>query len=185
MMPMPAQLQKDFDTLTVQRAQFIAFASRHVGADAEDAVQNAYVKAWRALVTGRGRLDGRCTMRTWFYTIVMNECKQLRRGNGRRLEQLEHDTRAWLPRFDAELDAHAQLGRLLTEVKPSTADQLRLLLDAGGDYDIGHRGAHARQKSLTRVQRLQRMRAVRKAREVQKAFNQRAKLKSLAVGTGV
>ena len=39
--------------------------------DAEDVVQEAYVKAYRALMTGE--FDGRANVSTWLYRIVTNQ----------------------------------------------------------------------------------------------------------------
>ncbi len=44
--------------------------------DAEDAVQNAMLKAWRRLSTFRTG----CDVKPWFLTIVANECRSLRRS---------------------------------------------------------------------------------------------------------
>jgi RNA polymerase sigma-70 factor (ECF subfamily) len=38
--------------------------------DAEDAVQDALVRAWRAI----GRFEGRSSLRTWLYTLATNVC---------------------------------------------------------------------------------------------------------------
>jgi RNA polymerase sigma-70 factor (ECF subfamily) len=45
--------------------------------DAEDALQDALLRAWRAL----GRFEGRSSLRTWLYTIATNAClKAIERG---------------------------------------------------------------------------------------------------------
>jgi RNA polymerase sigma-70 factor, ECF subfamily len=44
--------------------------------EAEDAVQEATVKAWLAL----GRLRDEAAVRTWFLRIVANQCRSMRRG---------------------------------------------------------------------------------------------------------
>src|ERR1051326_9386866 len=44
---------------------------------AEDAVQEAAVKAWRKLRQFRGDASA---LRPWFLSIVANECRMLRRG---------------------------------------------------------------------------------------------------------
>jgi len=48
--------------------------------DADDAMQDALLRAWRGL----GRFQGRSSLRTWLYTIATNACLQLaRRRPGR------------------------------------------------------------------------------------------------------
>ena len=49
-------------------------------ADAEDAAQDAFVKAWRALA----RFDAARPFRPWLLAIVANEARNRRRGAGRR-----------------------------------------------------------------------------------------------------
>ena len=49
-------------------------------ADAEDASQDAFVKAWRALA----RFDASRPFRPWLLAIVANEARNRRRGAGRR-----------------------------------------------------------------------------------------------------
>jgi RNA polymerase sigma-70 factor (ECF subfamily) len=55
------------------RMAYAMLQNRH---DAEDAVQEASFKAWRAI--GRVRYDS--NPRAWFLTIVANECRQRRRN---------------------------------------------------------------------------------------------------------
>jgi RNA polymerase sigma-70 factor (ECF subfamily) len=57
---------------------------------AEDAVQDAAVKAWRH----RARLAGHDSFRPWFLAIVANECRSLRRRAfwGRETEELHAET---------------------------------------------------------------------------------------------
>jgi RNA polymerase sigma-70 factor, ECF subfamily len=52
--------------------KLVRLAARMLGnvADAEDVVQEAYVKAYTALVDGR--FDGRSRVETWLYRIVVN-----------------------------------------------------------------------------------------------------------------
>jgi RNA polymerase sigma-70 factor (ECF subfamily) len=50
--------------------------------DAEDVVQEAYVKAYRALSTGE--FDGRANVSTWLYRIVTNQAIDAMRGRARR-----------------------------------------------------------------------------------------------------
>jgi len=57
-----------------------AFRILQDGAAAEDAVQSAFLSAWRAL----DRFDDRAQLSTWLYRIVMNAAIDLRRERMRR-----------------------------------------------------------------------------------------------------
>ena len=61
----------------------VAYVITRNAADAEDAAQEALVKAWRAL----GRFRAGEPMRPWLLRIVANEARNRRRSTGRR-EQL-------------------------------------------------------------------------------------------------
>lgn len=65
-------------------ARLVRLAARMVGnvVDAEDVVQEAYVKAYRALSTGE--FDGRANVSTWLYRIVTNQAIDAMRGRARR-----------------------------------------------------------------------------------------------------
>ncbi len=56
--------------------QRLAYAMLGNGHEAEDAVQEAAFRAWRAA----GRFRPGAEMRPWFLTIVANECRQRRRS---------------------------------------------------------------------------------------------------------
>ena len=64
--------------------QLIRLGARMLGsvADAEDVVQEAYVKAYRALTTGE--FDGRASVTTWLYRIVTNQAIDAMRSRVRR-----------------------------------------------------------------------------------------------------
>lgn len=60
----------------VPAAQRLAYGMLQSPQDAEDAVQEATFKAWRAFP----RLRENSELRPWFLTIVANECRQRRRN---------------------------------------------------------------------------------------------------------
>jgi RNA polymerase sigma-70 factor (ECF subfamily) len=64
------------------RRELLAHCYRLVGSvdEAEDLVQEAYLRAWRAW----GRFEGRSSVRTWLYRIATNTCLNGLRGRGRR-----------------------------------------------------------------------------------------------------
>lgn len=68
-----------FDALVgplVESGYRLALSMLGGAADAEDAVQEATIKAWR----GIGKLNDEAALRSWFLTIVANQCRSLRRG---------------------------------------------------------------------------------------------------------
>ena len=70
----------------VHAYQGIAFRTAYViagnGADAEEAAQDGFVKAWRAL----GRFRAGAPFRPWLLQIVANEARNRRRSAGRRVQ---------------------------------------------------------------------------------------------------
>jgi RNA polymerase sigma factor (sigma-70 family) len=58
----------------------LARASLRDGTEAEDAVQDAYLHAFRAI----GRFRGECALSTWLSRLVLNECVARQRRNHRR-----------------------------------------------------------------------------------------------------
>jgi len=79
---------------------------------AEDAVQEALLKAWRKLYTFRTGED----VRPWFLTIVANQCRSLRRARWwsvQRLAEVEPPARARQdPAVAERMDLEAALRRL-------------------------------------------------------------------------
>jgi len=64
------------------RAELRSYCYRMLGSvqDAEDAVQNAMLRAWRGL----GAFEGRSSVRTWLFTIATNTTLDLARHRSRR-----------------------------------------------------------------------------------------------------
>ncbi len=60
------------EIVSATSAELVRLSARMLGnvADAEDAVQEAYVRAYRALTSGQ--FDRRARVRTWLYRIVIN-----------------------------------------------------------------------------------------------------------------
>ena len=73
--------------LEVHRRELTAFCYRMLGAgsEAEDAVQETMVRAWRAI----DRFEGRSSLRSWLYRIANNVCIDMVRSPQRRARPME------------------------------------------------------------------------------------------------
>jgi RNA polymerase sigma-70 factor (ECF subfamily) len=91
-----------FDALVApHRADIHRLSYRMLGSpyDADDAVQEALLRAWRALP----RFDGRSALRTWLYRIAMNVCLDAIARRPRRLLPSDHGDRG-PPGLDASTE---------------------------------------------------------------------------------
>jgi RNA polymerase sigma-70 factor (ECF subfamily) len=75
----PAELERE---LVQHRSELTAYAYRMLGTafEAEDAVQETFLRAWRSYE----RFEGRSSLRSWLYTIATNVCLDMLTGKERR-----------------------------------------------------------------------------------------------------
>jgi len=88
---------EDLDTY---RRELTGYCYRMLGSsfEAEDAVQETMVRAWRA----SGSFEGRSSVRSWLYRIASNICLDMLRGRQRRARPVDMGP---VGRADAPLDA--------------------------------------------------------------------------------
>jgi len=76
-----------FGDLERHRRELTAYCYRMLGSpfEAEDAVQDTLLRAWRAL----DRFEGRSSLRSWLYRIATNICLDMLDGNKRRARPMD------------------------------------------------------------------------------------------------
>jgi RNA polymerase sigma-70 factor, ECF subfamily len=81
MTALPAAAELD-GFLAEHRRELTGYCYRMLGSafDAEDAVQEVLVRAWRSL----GSFEGRASVRTWLHRIATNVCFDMLDGRRRR-----------------------------------------------------------------------------------------------------
>ena len=135
----------------IQPAYGMAFAMLGDRENAEDAVQEGALKAWRAVRLLRAGTE---TVRPWFFAIVANECRSVRRSRWFSVVRL-----AVLPErgADRDLAGRADLARALDRL--SAADRQLLYLffsldlpfeEVGRVLGISHSAAKSRLYRVTR-----------------------------------
>jgi RNA polymerase sigma-70 factor, ECF subfamily len=83
----PAGLPFDLDELESYRRELTGYCYRMLGSgfEADDAVQETMVRAWKAA----DRFEGRSSVRSWVYRIATNVCLDMLRGSQRRARPME------------------------------------------------------------------------------------------------
>jgi RNA polymerase sigma-70 factor (ECF subfamily) len=107
--------------------QRLAYGLLQNAHDAEDALQDATVNAWRA----RARLREGAELRPWFLTIVANECRQRLRSRWWSVAKVAElvAVRTHANNQEAVLDLRAALGRIPNDMRLALV--LRYYLDLG------------------------------------------------------
>jgi RNA polymerase sigma-70 factor (ECF subfamily) len=113
-----------FDKLVgplVDQAFRLAFGMLHDREAAEDAVQEAAVRAWRKL----GNLRAGTEMRPWFLAIVANQCRAVTRGRWWSVIRLEGTAGAAVTGFEDRIARGADLRAALRKL---SLDQREVLV---------------------------------------------------------
>jgi RNA polymerase sigma-70 factor (ECF subfamily) len=154
----PAAPDRFVAEMEVHRRELTGYCYRMLGAggEAEDAVQETFLRAWR----GRDRFEGRTSLRAWLYTIATNVCLDMAQRPQRRARPMDlvSPSSADIPTIPGPLPDH-------TWVQP-VADA-RVLPDDGDPAELASLRESIRLAFVAALQRLPpRQRAVLILREV-------------------
>ena len=85
--PMSVAAPELEQTLESHRRELTGYCYRMLGSgsEAEDAVQETMIRAWRAI----GGFEGRSSMRSWLYRIAQNVCTDMHRSPQRRARPMD------------------------------------------------------------------------------------------------
>jgi RNA polymerase sigma-70 factor (ECF subfamily) len=98
-------VSRSFGDLERHRRELTAYCYRMLGSpfEAEDAVQDSLLRAWRALE----RFEGRASLRSWLYRIATNVCLDMLDGRERRARPMD---------LGPARSPHGPVGEILPEV---------------------------------------------------------------------
>jgi RNA polymerase sigma-70 factor (ECF subfamily) len=146
-----------FGELERHRAELTAYCYRMLGSpfDAEDAVQDAFVRAWKS----RDRFEGRSAMRSWLYRIATNVCLDMLKGKERRVLPFE------IGSASEPLETNLNVPNEVTWIEP--IPQQLLIAPEGDPADVAVANESVRLAFVAALQHLPaRQRAVLILREV-------------------
>src|SRR3954447_17128677 len=112
----------DFEQLEQYRRELTAHCYRMLGSpfEAEDAVQDTMLRAWRSL----DRFEGRSAVRSWMYRIATNVCLDMLNGRERRARPMD---------LGEARSPHGPVGDILPEVTWIEPVPDRLVVQDGTD----------------------------------------------------
>src|SRR5919112_6412146 len=107
------------------RVELTAYCYRMLGSpfEAEDAVQETLIRAWRSL----DRFEGRAAVRSWLYRIATNVCLDMLNGKERRARPMD---------MSPVRDPHGPIGEILPEVTWIEPVPDRLVVTDGDPADV-------------------------------------------------
>lgn len=126
-----------FETLFRRHQQYVAgvcLSLLRSHAEAEDAVQEVFIKAYRGLAA----FEPKVTFRGWLYRITVNHCRDLLDQRLRRAEDPDEDVLAAiavLPKQESRLVATMMLEAALAKLKPEY--RVAFILQAVEGHTIG------------------------------------------------